>query len=342
MKRLFTSALTFVLGLAIPIFAQERVLTVDNNPGHVAMFKSIHDAYEAAQPGDTLLLAGSSIHYGGLAVKKRLNIVGPGYFLNENSIPGLSKSHAMVNLGLGITPDTSSGGSTFRGLFMNIGIDASVGSLIDRIDNVLIDQCYLGPDAASLHFPNRVTIQRSFIAQGNGYDLRLLRPGSSLRNSISTKQVTLDAGTTIVNCVLTGSGLPNLSELSSMSSTICLFGERSPAEFAGSVRGSVTYCMAAGPITGANYLPPGGGNINGVAYEVVFVGTGSEDARLQLRPDSPARGKGFNGVDMGIFGGPLPYVISGVPSRPRITRFVVPAEVTSASGLRFELDAQAF
>jgi hypothetical protein len=100
--------------------------------------------------------------------------------------------------------------------------------------------------------------------------------------------------------------------------------------------------MATAELDGPTFLPEGGGNINGVPAESAFVWTGSFDGKWRLRPNSPARGKGFDGVDMGAFGGATPYVLSGVPPIPRVTRFVVPSTVSSTSGLRFEVDAQAF
>ncbi|MGE0086198.1 MAG: hypothetical protein AB7S75_17460 [Desulfococcaceae bacterium] len=39
---------------------------------------------EMCNQGDTLYVSGSPVHYGSLTVSKRLNIIGPGYFLEEN------------------------------------------------------------------------------------------------------------------------------------------------------------------------------------------------------------------------------------------------------------------
>jgi hypothetical protein len=89
-------------------------------------------------------------------------------------------------------------------------------------------------------------------------------------------------------------------------------------------------------------LPEGGGNLNGFNLADVFVSSGNEETRWMLKTGSPATGTGFNGVDMGAFGGANPYRLSGVAPRPRITRFVVPAAATDATGLRFEVDAKAF
>ncbi len=103
----------------------------------------------------------------------------------------------------------------------------------------------------------------------------------------------------------------------------------------------MSHCLAIG----GSFLPAGGGNINGVGQLAdVFVAMGSvdTDAFWQLKPGSPALGKGLAGVDMGAFGGSTPYILGGVPARPRLTRLSAPAVADSASGLRFEVDAQSF
>ena len=94
---------------------------------------------------------------------------------------------------------------------------------------------------------------------------------------------------------------------------------------------------------GGSFLPAGNGNLNGpYLLSDVFVSAGSSDGKWRLKPGSPAIGAGIDGVDLGPFGGPAPYILSGLPSRPRLTRFAVPATATDVSGLRIEVDAQAF
>lgn len=116
--------------------------------------------------------------------------------------------------------------------------------------------------------------------------------------------------------------------------------------FAAAVKGSVTHSMAVGdsilPGGRVSFLPAGGGNINNLNLTDVFVASGNEETRWMLKAGSPAIGSGFDGVDMGFFGGANPYRLSGLAPRPRITRFVVPAAATDATGLQFEVDAKAF
>jgi len=96
-------------------------------------------------------------------------------------------------------------------------------------------------------------------------------------------------------------------------------------------------------LSGENYGP---GNIGGVDMSTVFAGyptqgTYSTDSRWKLKTDGPAAGGGEAGIDCGMFGGPLPYVLSGLPPIPRIYEAVVPVAGSTVSGLPVIIKAKA-
>ena len=157
---------------------------------------------------------------------------------------------------------------------------------------------------------------------------------SSISNTIVANLNLSAIDTTATNCVVT-SNIGTVA-LSTVSNTIFLISN--PNNF--DTDGSFSYCMAVG----SNLLPAGLGNINGPLLPDVLTGTGTStsDAYYQLADGSPAIGSGLNSADMGAYGGDTPYVLSGVPGIPRITRFVVPATATDTSGLVFEVEAEAF
>ncbi len=68
MKIIHISLAVFSLGA--PLHA--AILTVDNNPGSVAQYKTFQAAYAAAQDGDTILLAESGIFRDTHSIYKRL------------------------------------------------------------------------------------------------------------------------------------------------------------------------------------------------------------------------------------------------------------------------------
>ncbi len=65
------------------------------------------------------------------------------------------------------------------------------------------------------------------------------------------------------------------------------------------------------------------------------------DTSLYLIPNSPAIGAGYNGEDCGIFGGPTPYELSGLPSRPWIYDFITPPAVSQQSPAAVQVKVKA-
>ena len=75
------------------------------------------------------------------------------------------------------------------------------------------------------------------------------------------------------------------------------------------------------------------GNKFNVAFTAIFVEGGTTDGLYQLAENSPAKSAGLNGIDCGPFGGPLPYVLSGIPPGPSIYEVSAPATASKSEGL---------
>jgi hypothetical protein len=86
-----------------------------------------------------------------------------------------------------------------------------------------------------------------------------------------------------------------------------------------------------------NSLPGGSGNVNNVPAGTLFVGPGSTDGQFKPSVGSPAIGAGFGGVDCGLFGGPEPYVLSGIPPIPTIYSLTAPAVGEKNTGLPVQI-----
>ncbi|MES2920023.1 MAG: hypothetical protein V4819_00650 [Verrucomicrobiota bacterium] len=335
-----------ILGCALftANLAHSAILTVDNKPGAVAMFTSFQAAYNAAQTGDTIMLAGSPTGYTAPWIYKRLNIVGPGYLFAENQILGITSHHASISLTFAKNNQFGdASGSSVSGVYCTIGSAHGAG------ENMSVP----------------VSLSRCRIQAGGGFG-----PGSSVSNSLFDGSLDIYGSTSVRNCIFTNyiyvNGIGNTfssctifsqqsghfqirsdtHESTSWSNIVFVNSVYTAQAFASLKMGSVTHSIAVGnsllPGGRASFLPEGGGNINGFNLTDVFVASGNSETRWMLNASSPAIGAGFNGVDMGAFGGANPYRLSGVAPRPRITRFVVPAAATDATGLQFEVDAKAF
>ena len=328
-------AVTAITGMA---FA--KVITVDNKAGSVAMFTSVQAAVDAAEVNDTILIAGSATSYGQAHVTKKLHFVGPGYFLQENSIPGITKEAASVNLSFDFietqTFQSTSAASTCRGLTITAFWKAG------RVGRIFLDQCRIGRVSGDAGSANPVTITRCWVESFGGGSSP--QANYSIIRSSSIGTLTIDPGTTVEHCVISGQASSAVE--SSISNCTFVTTSDAPGDWSATLKGSVTYSMVAGGLNArgkASPLPPGVGNVPTIAFVAdVFEQGLKADQIYRLKAGSPAIGIGLNGVDLGMFGGPTPYLISGVPARPRITHLVSPSSATSTSGLRFEVEARSF
>jgi hypothetical protein len=95
MKTLF---LTCLLLHSIASFG--KIWIVDSNAGSTAKdFTNLQSAHDGATAGDTLYLVGSPVNYitTKVTITKRLVIIGPGYFLNENPDTQTNVASAFLN-----------------------------------------------------------------------------------------------------------------------------------------------------------------------------------------------------------------------------------------------------
>jgi hypothetical protein len=319
--------------------AHAAILTVDNKPGSVAMFTDFQAAYNAAQAEDTIMLAGSPSAYSAPTIYKRLHIVGPGYNFGENQILGVNTEPAYVTLSFNRHNQFGdASGSSVSGVVGSINsgdVQVPNASFPISISRCKVQGCNFGPGAS---------ISTSLFEYGLS-----ISGSTSVRNCILANTTNVSGvGNTFSNCTVFSSlsVSSNTNQSTSWSNIVFMSSSYTTASFASLKMGSVTHSIAVGnsilPGGRASFLPEGGGNLNGFNLADVFVSSGNEETRWMLKTGSPATGTGFNGVDMGAFGGANPYRLSGVAPRPRITRFVVPAAATDATGLRFEVDAKAF
>ena len=94
----------------------EIFLRVNNTLGVNAPYTNITDAVAAAGTNDIIQLEGSITNYGAITITKKVSIVDPGYFLNENS--GLQANLNSANFGT-IILNTAASGSAIQGLQMS-------------------------------------------------------------------------------------------------------------------------------------------------------------------------------------------------------------------------------
>jgi hypothetical protein len=301
---------------------------VNNNPAIDADFSDITTAISAASEGDTLYIEGTQYNYGDVTLNKPLVLIGPGFFLTENDSTQANQSSAMIDQ---LTIDPGAAGSTVYGLefydWVNINADNIVFSRNWMVDNHNIDCRF----AQSSDITDVVITQNylSNIIGGNNLANGLIISNNYVRTEIG---VGSNQSAIIYNNVV---GKTISAYNSVVKNNINTSNNDANGGYYDGGNNVWAYNIADFLKWG---IPPGVGNIGDIDPIDVFVDYDgslgySADGKWQLKEGSMAIGYGENGVDCGIFGGPSPYILSGLPPVPHIYEAIVPVSGSAASGL---------
>lgn len=304
-KRFFSLA---VVALFSATLVNATVWRVSNVNGADADFTSINEANNSTmvQSGDTLYIEPSATTYAQGIISKQLIIIGNGYFLTENPETQANTNTSTIN---GIVFNSGSAGSAI------VGCAISSNSLI-YTSNIRFERNYL-TSTFSIYVSNvsDVIIIGNFI----------------------TSLITSNNSTGINNVLISG----NFIERTAGSPTITFGPEVSAVIENNVIQGVVNInnsifhnnILRAGSFTATNTVyynnigndnqfGTANGNQQYVNMADVFPGTGSTDGKWQLKPGSPAIGAGTAGQDCGMFDGPHPYKLSGIPAIPAIYEYL--------------------
>jgi hypothetical protein len=315
--------------------ANAAVWRLNNNPAVDAGFRTFAEAQEAAAAGDTIYIEGNGEqnHYGSVTVTKQLVLIGPGYFLNENDSTYANGTFARFR---SMVVQSTAAGTRIYGLYF-YSEDYNIRHLTIRASDVVAARNYFYS-----HDYNQIVVDSSVnnltIVQNYAYFISIKAQASNcmIANNYINNRIELNnlSNAMVVNNVI-GYGINNAYNCQIRNNIIV----NNPGGDILSVNNSgntISYNMfPGGLIAGGIYGPGNVGNINMADVFVGYPGTGdySTDGRWKLKNDSPAIGAGEGGIDCGIFGGTLPYVLSGLPPVPRIYEAVVPTAGSTASGL---------
>ncbi|MEA3460768.1 MAG: hypothetical protein U9R49_02740 [Bacteroidota bacterium] len=323
MKKLLL--LTVLSALVCSSLTAQNLHRVNNNTDFDADFTILQAAVTAASNNDTIYVEGSATEYEGATINKPLTIVGPGFFLNENPKTQANNVEATFNSDIAFT--SGSEGSTIMGCRFLNGTDLNISvSDISVIRNYLYNLAFIGTSNNILVLQNYVRL--SIVATGG------VITNAIISNNIIQGQIDSEAtsGPLIVAnnvCFTTNWAFP-IDVHNAVIQNNILIGEY--ATIYENTGNTISYNIMAEDGTDAN------GNQYNIDMDLVFAdfdGTLqlSTDGKWELKAGSPALAAGSGGVDCGAFGGPTPYVLSGIPGLPHIYEADVPATATTDSGL---------
>lgn len=321
-----------LLAISFRTSAGAAVWKVDSNVHREAHFRTLQEAAdsEQVQPGDILYVAPSPFSYGSLTLSKRVIIIGPGYFLNENQ----NYPQHMATAGVGAVAIVSNAnGSVVSGLQIGL-IDLKGCSSITIKRNLIGNYPAISQDSTAIKSTegplSSILILQNIIY---GY-VAFTADGAVIRNNyMRTYYAFYQVGVavTMENNVIQQIGGLSSSRLNGATFryNVCLglnnilIGASSIVEHNVINRNSALFDSGGGtnPAT------------NNIFADPSFAGGDSPDGHYRLSEGSPGSGAGPGGTDCGMFGGSTPYVLSGLPSLPTVVAIDAPLSVSDASGL---------
>lgn len=301
---------------AVCSMAQAKILRVNNTTGSGAPYTKIDDALEAAETGDTIMVDGSGTSYGNITVKKRVVLMGPGYWRAENGISGTGASNATIGL---LTIQSTATGFIMRGMH-------TTGNVRLSANNVVLNRCLIEGD---IHV---VT------STGGTADNTIIHQNFIAGRIIGYSESTMAKYTQITNNFIYGAiddGCIRYIENGYIAYNI--IGGRG-----GNIHDFAIHDIKGCTVT-RNILNGVDQTIDTNTYtdncysELYSVGWGSykrdgEYIGMTLSEEDAAATAG-----KGAFNGDDPYVISGIPAGPVIQDVTVPASVEQGNNLNITI-----
>lgn len=320
--------LVFLLALATTANAQ-NILRVNNTLGVNAPYATIAAAVAAAGVNDIIQVEGSITNYGGITITKKVSIIGPGFFLNENA--GLQANLNPANFGT-ITLNTGASGSVIQGLQMTGLVLAGDISNFTFTGNYVNGNVQTGNGNGTNHlFNSNYIFQFSGDFQSPNYTNVLVT-----NNYIGFRFGASDNGIYVVsNNVIALTAVSNFKN-AEVKNNIFFGGSAVISLSANSIlKNNISTSTV---IAGADPI-----NVWNASASSLFVGlTGNTtDTQWRLKSGSPATGAGEGGIDCGMYGGSAPYRPSGIQvGQPTITNFSTPTTVPQNGTLNVKVSAK--
>ncbi len=330
MKKTF---FTFIALLAfIQTFATIR--RVNNNPGVVTnsagpfVYNNFNSAISAASPtaADTIYLEPSDINYGDLNIAKKIVLIGPGYLLDKNPNTPFDKRSVKVNsisflgtINSQLNPTVPTGSVIYgitvqndNGVYGNISIGGS-NSNFGVTSEISIFNCLFNSLSRASFGGSGHNLKRCFILG----DVQSLSSNSVISNCIILGNITGSSNNTIKNNIIFNGITPNSAVIYN---NIIVPVTSPTVSFPNESNVFNNVCMGCtGAPTFNNFFTTSSNTIFQVAEPRIL--DDLWDERFKLATSSPAKTKGVNGIDCGVFAGNEPYILSGLPPFPMVTAF---------------------
>lgn len=325
------------------------VITVSNATVSPGQYNSISDAISAATIGDTILIHGTGINYGGFTLNKQLVFIGPGH----NPTDKQNTNAALID---NITLTTGSSQSAFYGLNLNsISTNAA-------ITGIIVSNCLVRNRIQIRHQNcNNWTIDGSVFTnsdkniEADGTIVANLRVRNTVLSGYIYNFSSSSGYNYFTNCIfINGVNQNTFQYCYTFYVNNCIFYRAIPRQNNGLV--SFDKCLSF-QTTGGNTAFSA--NANGIA-RIVYEGIDPQFENFplagayfdyahdyQLKAASPVKGLGTDATDLGLFGGTefsnslYGYNQNGIPLNPYIKSFTITGSSSVNAGDNLQIAVEA-
>lgn len=345
MKSLFIFGIICLSQLIQPLHAQRRIAV--QNGGAPALWTDLDSAVLNAQSGDTIYIPGGSFQVGNLLINKKLHLVGAGHDPDSTSATWKTELSGGIKLGTG-----ADGGSiTGVELSSTIEVDTSNGYVLQGYTiarNHLWRIDANGRARNLLIFGNVVEAE---LVGYVGYSFGPISPYAEdnvISNNILQRAVVgWGAGTLFANNIfLYNTYNPNNNLRVVQHTKECIFQNNyiKQVGYGGNISG--TNNIIRNNILHQNTAIAGQENLIGVHPDSIFVAFPSNNTfgyadDYHIKPNSPAKNAGFDGTDVGIYGGLFPWKDGSIPFNPHIQSATVGPTTDGAGNLPVNIKVSA-
>ncbi len=308
----FLRAFLLVLSTCFVVASYARVIVIDPGRAGTDVFSTFSAGYNDAVDGDTV-----HVSFAGLStlpssssqlIEKGITIIGPGYDMDHNYPAAVPFAFVYPQIHQ-ISFNTSSPAKLI-GMQVKY-VDIGGAAAVDLVSCKVYFRLFFHNDASG-------KVSRSYIKDlrvETGADVEitssavheLTRPGSLPARPLAVSH----------SIIYSGSG----HSIGFMNSYVNATAFCNPTN-------SITHSVV--PAISQCQHPT---NLTVAAGQTVTFAVPSNvnlpDSLFRLTPNSIAIGAGFNGVDIGMFDGPEPYELSGIPSMPWIYEFEAPPAIAA-------------
>jgi parallel beta-helix repeat protein len=356
MKKIFLVAIACFIFMA----SQSAIIQVNNNAGSTVT-TLLQTAIDNANSGDTIYVAGSPNYYdedATLILTKRLTIIGPGFFLGENSQTQSSNQTAKIYyLEIGEGADNS----VIMGLdFVYSGREIQLnrtqrggGSGAKGAENVVLRRNVV--DRIYLEYGSGTVIEQNYFNRGSNYGIYLHHTSSNtiIQNNIINLRYTNSPcikgygnGVALSNTVIRNNTFSSeLEELIGVEITNNIFFSAGLNDCDNNtLKNNVfvaTKIVAIPTNSTGNTYEPHNNKFSVTAGDLFVKAIPALDNEFKLKGGSPATGAGIDGIDAGAFGGLNAYKLSGLPPIPSIYEVTSTGVGTKESGLKVVIKAKS-